>query len=94
MTDTYSFGEWMKQRRKKLRLTQREVAAAAFCSVAMIKKIEADERQPSVDLAQALAPILEITASQHNVFIECARGKRSLDHLHTRPLQTVCWVDH
>jgi transcriptional regulator with XRE-family HTH domain len=48
MAETYSFGEWMKQRRKALRLTQREVATAVYCSTAMIKKIEADERQPSV----------------------------------------------
>ena len=43
--ETYSFGEWLKQRRKQLRLTQREVAAAAYCSPAMIRKIEADERK-------------------------------------------------
>ncbi|NIP23731.1 MAG: helix-turn-helix transcriptional regulator, partial [Phycisphaerae bacterium] len=45
--NTYSFGEWLKQRRKQLKLTQREVAESAFCSIAMVKKIEADERQPS-----------------------------------------------
>ncbi|NIV28332.1 MAG: helix-turn-helix domain-containing protein, partial [Anaerolineae bacterium] len=49
--DTYSFGEWLKQRRKQLRLTQRELASSAFCSVPMIKKIEADERRPSLELA-------------------------------------------
>jgi transcriptional regulator with XRE-family HTH domain len=58
--DTYSFGEWLKQRRKQLRLTQREVATAVYCSIAMIKKIEADERQPSIELAQALATTLQI----------------------------------
>jgi DNA-binding XRE family transcriptional regulator len=52
--DTYSFGEWLQQRRNQLRLTQKEVGAAALCSAAMIRKIEADERQPSTELAYLL----------------------------------------
>ena len=55
MEETYSFGAWVKGRRNDLRLTQRELAGAAYCSTAMIKKIEADERRPSPDLAEALA---------------------------------------
>jgi predicted ATPase len=47
----------------------------------MIKKIEADERQPSVELAQAHADTLQIPADQHPVFVEIARGERPLDHL-------------
>ena len=81
MTDTYSFGEWLKQQRKQLRLTQREVATAVFCSTAMIKKIEADERQPSVELAQALAVTLQLPPEQHPIFVEIARGERPLDAL-------------
>lgn len=81
MTNTYSFGEWMKQRRKALRLTQREIATAIYCSTAMIKKIEADERQPSVELAQALAVTLQISDEQHEIFVACARGERPLDFL-------------
>ena len=81
MTDIYSFGEWLKQRRKQLKLTQREVATAVYCSIAMIKKIEADERQPSVELAQALADTLQIPTAQHDIFVEIARGERPLDHL-------------
>ncbi len=44
--ETYSFGEWLKQRREQLNLTQRELAATVHCSVATIKKIEADECDP------------------------------------------------
>ena len=69
MYDTYSFGEWIKLRRQDLRRTQREIASSAFCSLAMIKKIEADERRPSRELAQALAVALEIPANQHDLFI-------------------------
>ncbi|MCA9916602.1 MAG: tetratricopeptide repeat protein [Anaerolineales bacterium] len=81
MMETYSFGEWLKQRRKALRFTQKEVAAQVFCSTAMIKKIEADERQPSVELAQALAATLQLPPEQHPIFVEIARGERPLDAL-------------
>jgi transcriptional regulator with XRE-family HTH domain len=30
--ETYSFGEWLKGRRERLRLTQRELAATVHCS--------------------------------------------------------------
>ncbi|MEJ2750995.1 MAG: helix-turn-helix domain-containing protein, partial [Anaerolineae bacterium] len=86
MAETYSFGEWIKQRRKTLRLTQREVATAVYCSTAMIKKIEADERHPSVELAQALAATLRIPPEQQLVFVEIARGERPLDHLTLNPV--------
>ncbi|HUM68242.1 MAG TPA: hypothetical protein PLK31_05285, partial [Chloroflexota bacterium] len=59
----------------------REVATAVYCSTAMIKKIEADERQPSPELAQALAAALQIPAGQHDMFVAIARGQRPLDHL-------------
>ena len=87
MTMTFSFGEWLKQRRKQLKLTQREVATAVYCSIAMIKKIEADERQPSVELAQGLAATLQIPPEQHEIFVEISRGQRPLDHLHAPPAQ-------
>ncbi|HRQ42389.1 MAG TPA: helix-turn-helix domain-containing protein [Chloroflexota bacterium] len=81
MINSYSFGEWLKQRRKQLKLTQREVATAVYCSTPMIKKIEADERQPSVELAQSLAVVLKVPSDQQDIFVECARGERPLDHL-------------
>ncbi|MCB0000242.1 MAG: AAA family ATPase, partial [Anaerolineales bacterium] len=48
----------------------------------------ADERQPSVELAQSLADLLQIPAEQHAVFVEIARGERPLDHLHAPPTQS------
>jgi transcriptional regulator with XRE-family HTH domain len=74
--DTYSFGEWLQQRRNQLRLTQKEVGAAALCSAAMIRKIEADERQPSTELAYLLADALRIPPEQRGLFVEVARGER------------------
>ncbi len=81
MNETYSFGEWIKKRRERLRLTQREVANSVFCSVPMIKKIEADERRPSAELAELLAVTLQLPRSDQEIFIEVARGERPVDFL-------------
>lgn len=80
-TETYSFGEWLKQRRERLRLTQRELALSVHCSVPMIKKIESDERHPSVALAALLAITLQVPQPQQELFIEVARGQRPVDAL-------------
>lgn len=89
MTDIYSFGEWLKQQRKRSRLTQREVADRCYCSVATIKKIEADQRRPSVELAELLAEALNIPAEQRLIFVECARGQRPVDALSVTPHSDV-----
>lgn len=81
MTETYSAGEWLKQRRERLRLTRRELAASVHCSVAMIKKIEADERRPSPELAALLAISLKVPESDHEIFVDVARGERPADVL-------------
>jgi predicted ATPase/transcriptional regulator with XRE-family HTH domain len=81
MVDTYSFGEWLKQRREQLRLTQRELASTSHCSVAMIKKIEADERRPSPELARLLALALKLPDSDQERFVEVACGDRPVDFL-------------
>jgi transcriptional regulator with XRE-family HTH domain len=51
MTETYSFGAWLSQRRKALDMTQRGLALSVSCAVATIKKVEADERRPSLSPA-------------------------------------------
>ncbi len=47
MDSTYSFGYWVRGRRRALDLTQDSLARQVGCAVPMIKKIEADERRPS-----------------------------------------------
>ena len=49
----YSFGNWVKHRRKALDLTQLELAQRVGCSLATIVKIESDERRPSRQDASA-----------------------------------------
>lgn len=76
-----SFGYWMSRQRKALDLTQHALADLVGYSVAAIKKIEADERRPSRQMAERLADYLSIPDNQRTIFIECARGLRSMDQM-------------
>lgn len=69
-----SFGRWLKQRRKALALTQHDLAQLVGCSEVNIRKIEADERRPSQEIAEALASHLNVAPHEHAAFIEYARG--------------------
>ncbi|MFZ2360043.1 MAG: helix-turn-helix transcriptional regulator, partial [Anaerolineae bacterium] len=54
----FSFGYWVRRRRRALDLTQAELGRRAGASAAAIRKIEADERRPSRELAEHLAAAL------------------------------------
>ncbi len=84
-TTDYSFGNWVKRRRKTLDFTQQELARRIGCSVAMILKIEADERRPSPQIAELLAQHLEIPPDQLDLFLKVARQKKAVDRLGTIP---------
>ena len=77
----YSFGNWIKRRRKVLDLTQQELAQKVGCSVSLIFKIESDERRPSRQVAELLAGVLEIPPDQHDLFLKVARLEKGVDHL-------------
>jgi predicted ATPase/DNA-binding XRE family transcriptional regulator len=81
MDTTSSFGYWIRRQRKALDLTQRTLAENVGCSLAAIKKIEQDERRPSLQIAGRLAEVLGVPAQQRDIFLECARGKRPADQL-------------
>ncbi len=81
METTLSFGYWLRRQRKALDLTQKALADQVGCSLAAIKKIEADERRPSRQIAGRLADILGVPDSQREIFLECARGLRPVDQL-------------
>ncbi len=76
-----SFGLWLKERRKQLDLTQAALADCAGCTVATIRKIEAEERRPSQQVAELLANCLQIPAEQKALFIQIARGERRAGQL-------------
>jgi transcriptional regulator with XRE-family HTH domain len=47
-----TFGSWVRQRRKALDLSQRELAEQIACSLETIKKIEQHQRRPSRQVAE------------------------------------------
>src|SRR5439155_5223757 len=87
MDGTASFGYWIRRRRKALDLTQDELAQRVGCATATIKRIEADERRPSRQMAERLADCLELAGEQRAAFVKAARAELAADRLVT-PLET------
>ncbi|MCA9870876.1 MAG: helix-turn-helix domain-containing protein [Anaerolineae bacterium] len=81
MVETDSLGYWIRRRRKALDLTQRALADQVPCSLATIKKIEADERRSSPQMAERLAVCLGLTAGEQSRFMAVARGIRPVSYL-------------
>jgi len=74
--DEPSFGYWLKRKRKARDLTQAELANQVFCSLATIRKIEAQERRPSRMIAERLADVFDIPQKDREAFLQFARGIR------------------
>jgi predicted ATPase/DNA-binding XRE family transcriptional regulator len=81
MVETYSFGYWVLRRRKALDLTRDELARQVGCAAETIKKIERDERRPSLQIAELLTKALAIPPEERERFVQSARGERSVDGL-------------
>lgn len=76
MSESVSFGAWLKQRRRTLDLTQDELAQRIACSLSTLRKIEADNLAPSKELAQLLAVAIGIAAADQDAFVAFARGTK------------------
>lgn len=74
MDPQYSFGVWLKRRRKGLDLTQADLAQQLDCSVAAVRKFEAEERRPSGNIVDRLATIFGIPTEERTAFLRFARG--------------------
>lgn len=72
--EKHSFGYWLRLKRKALDLTQESLADRVGCSVAMIRKMESEERRPSVQIIERLAEILNISEEERTAFLRFARG--------------------
>src|SRR5688500_3687139 len=72
-TSPVSFGQWLKQRRKALDLTQEDLAERIGCSDVTIRKIEAGVRRPSRQIAELLVEHLKIPAEEQQAFVSFAR---------------------
>jgi predicted ATPase/DNA-binding XRE family transcriptional regulator len=69
-----SFGEWLKRQRKAAGLTQEELAKRVGCSAIAIRKIEAEQRRPSAQIAELLADIFNVSPNDQKQFLRFARG--------------------
>ncbi len=69
-----TFGQWLKQRRRELDLTQEAVADATGYSSDTIRKIEAGKRRPSRQITEVFADYLQIDPQDRAAFILWARG--------------------
>lgn len=81
MSDEFSFGAWVRRRRRTLDLTQAELAQRIGCATVTIQKIERDERRPSLQIAELLAEQLQLAAELRSVFLNAARAEISIDRL-------------
>ncbi len=68
-----TFGQWLKQRRKALDLTQEALSERVGCSVWTIIKIEADQRRPSRQIAELLGQHLALNQAEQQGIIQWAR---------------------
>lgn len=71
-----SFGHFVRQRRRKLDLTQEELARRVGCAAITIRKIEADDARASVQIAERLAMALAIPLDERAGFVRRARAAR------------------
>jgi predicted ATPase/transcriptional regulator with XRE-family HTH domain len=76
-----SFGAWIASRRKALDLTREQVTECVGCSVSHLRKIEADERRPSRQIAELLARCVEIPPEERPTFVQVARGVDRVERL-------------
>ncbi len=75
--DTLTFGPWLQRRRQALHLTQQQLGQLAGCSMDTIRKIEADQRRPSPEVARLLVTALQIPEAEYPAFLRFARGERA-----------------
>ncbi|MCB0155594.1 MAG: AAA family ATPase, partial [Anaerolineae bacterium] len=75
MENLTSLGDWIRQRRKMLDLTQAALAQQIGCAVVTIKKIEQEVRRPSREMAELLAEQLALPQADRPRFLAMARGQ-------------------
>src|SRR4051794_22448650 len=84
MNAKLSFGEWLKRRRQGLGMTQNELGHRIGYSGVSIRKVEADERRPSHEMAEKLAHALAVGPEDRAAFMQFAR-----DEVSTLPVPTT-----
>jgi len=69
-----TFGKWLKRQRSSRGLTQEQLAYQIGCATITLRKIESEERRPSVAIVKQLRRVFEIPQDQQTNFLKFARG--------------------
>ncbi len=86
MSNEYSFGMIAKNLRRELGLTQDELARRVGCAPITLRKIEADDLRPSVQIAERIAMALNIPLEERSAFVKLARTERVFEEAHVTPM--------
>ncbi len=94
MSEEITFGKWLRQCRRKLDLTQQELADQAGCARITLSRIEAGTLKPSKELALILLAKIGIPKEEQLKWLHFARGLSGLpsefpDRATTRPLTNL-----
>jgi predicted ATPase/DNA-binding XRE family transcriptional regulator len=88
LPEDLSFGEWLRQRRRALDLTQQELADEVGCARITLRRIEGGALKPSKELAAILLERLGAPHDERERWLHFARGlsefPQNLDHLFTK----------
>lgn len=86
MSTEQSFGSVAKNRRRELGLTQEELARRVGCAPITLRKIEADDLRPSVQIAERIAMALNIPLEERAAFVKLARMERVFEEPSVTPM--------
>jgi transcriptional regulator with XRE-family HTH domain len=75
MSDPNLFAQWLRRRRKALRLTQADLAERAGLSFSAVQKLEGGQRKPSQQVARLLADVLRFPPVERARFLRLAQGE-------------------
>src|SRR5690349_20775021 len=82
-SEEISFGEWLRQRRRVLDLTQQALADQVGCARITLRRIEAGGRKPSKELAQILLSKLGVPEIERSQWVLFARGASGFPATHS-----------
>ena len=89
-----SFGQWLRQHRRLLDLTQQDLADQAGCARITLRRIEADALKPAKELALILLEKIGISEIERPEWVSFARGlsgfpTKSIDSSTSKPLNNL-----
>jgi predicted ATPase/class 3 adenylate cyclase len=77
MAENFSFGYWLRRQRLARDLRQAELAGQLGIAPITLRKIEADERRPSLQLVARLAELLGLSEEERTTLLRVARADLS-----------------